>query len=203
MRHEFAACYPEIRFYGSVHPIPAGGFGVLSSLPVVRERFVPAEHGLFGFCLLDVRDGDRVIQVANVHLQPVMLPRSEEPANLLSVMAAFEAAEQMHRKEIEAVVARLDGDKPTIIAGDFNSASHFQAPSLLVERGFTDSFAAVHDEPELHSTWRWPTRYGTAALRIDYVFHCAAFRTRESRIIAGKGSDHSLLVSEVELITGP
>ena len=50
---------------------------------------------------------------------------------------------------------------------------------------------------ESHPTWHWATKYGDVALRIDFVFHTASFRTIASRVIKTPGSDHYLLVSEL------
>jgi len=66
-----------------------------------------------------------------------------------------------------------------------------------VNHGFIDSFAAVNENPESHPPWHWPTKYGNAALRIDFVFHTPSVSTIASRVIRTEGSDHYLLLSEL------
>lgn len=198
LRRAFADRYRHVRFAGSVERYRAGGMGVLSSLPITQEKYVPPEHGLFGASVFEVRHGEDTVQIVSVHLQPILLPRQHSLGGVLAVLAAFEAAEQTHRAEMTQFLQHVRKDVPAVIVGDFNSCSSFQAPTLVREQGFVDSFAAVHTDPDSQPTWRWRTRYGDAALRIDYIFHSPALRTVESRIIETAGSDHSLLVSQLE-----
>ena len=163
LRREFAGRYPHIRFYGSVRPYAAGGFALLSAFPLKREKFMPAEHGLFGICTVEVQCGRREIQMLCVHLQPVLIPRGG--GSVLSVLQAFEAAEQTHRRETAEVLRHVRQDVPVAIVGDFNSGSTSHVPMRLTESGFTDSFAAANESPDDYPTWRWPTQFGHAELR--------------------------------------
>jgi endonuclease/exonuclease/phosphatase (EEP) superfamily protein YafD len=89
--------------------------------------------------------------------------------------------------------------QPTIVAGDFNSVSTFCAPAKLKEIGLLDAFAAVHDDPEVHVTWQWPTRPLPLRLRIDYIFHTKHFTALDAQVIRGEGSDHSLVLAALRL----
>lgn len=198
LRLQFGDAYSHLGFYGSVEPYLAGGFAVLSRLPVTREEFVPARHGLFGICVLEITIDGQPVQVINVHLQPVIFHDDEGKVTPLSVLTAFEAAEQTHRAEMNDILSLIRTDIPVLIMGDFNSCSTFQGPSMLVARGMVDSFAAVTEKPDTHPTWHWPTKFGEAVLRIDYIFHSPSCRTLNSRVLRSAGSDHYLVVSEIE-----
>jgi endonuclease/exonuclease/phosphatase family metal-dependent hydrolase len=202
LRREFADDYPHLGFYGSVEPFAAGGFAVLSRLPVTREGFLPQREALFGTCILEVRAGDQLVQVIVVHLQPVLFQKRGGDVTALSVLRALEAAEQTHGKEMHQILTRVRTDVPTLIVGDFNSVSKFQA-SMLAERGFVDSFAAVNENPDSHPTWHWPIKLGDVTLRIDYIFHSPSFRALSSRVVRTAGSDHYLLLSELALEVFP
>ncbi len=199
MRRELGVRYPQMRFLGSVHPYLAGGFGVLSSLPIVNEEFVPPKHGLFGACVFEVKHQEERVQIINVHLQPVILPEKQGASGIVAVLQAFDQAEQIHAAEIRDILTHASSKRACLIVGDFNSIAASQAPALLAQQGFVDSFAAVNEDPDSHPTWHWPTRIGEAQLRIDYIFHTPSLRTVESRVIKTQGSDHYLLVSEIEI----
>jgi len=153
--------------------------------------------------------------IANIHLAPVVLPK--DPA-LLDVVNAIAESEKRHDAEIAEVVELIQPSVETIVAGDFNSLSQSVAPSVLRERRLVDSFAAVHADADLRPNWDLRTmlqlephvyqknslgvldlaRPMQLGLRVDYIFHSRHFRTTNSEIIEGGGSDHFLVVSELE-----
>lgn len=200
LRGEFAQDFPHFKFSGDVSQYAAGGFGVLSRIPLIREEFVPAEHGLFGASVIEVQDADLRVQLVSVHLQPILLSKPKNLTGLLEVLAAFQAAETTHLQEISSILKHVRTDVPAVLLGDFNSGATFEAPKLSTQHGLIDSFAAVNAEPELHPTWRWPLKTGEISLRIDYIFHSTALRTTASRVIQSQGSDHWLVVSELEIV---
>lgn len=184
--------YPQIHFRGHRGKLGAKRFGFLSRHPITGRSFVEPKHGLFGTYIAQVRIHGMTLQIANVHLQPVTLPRN---AGLRQAMSAFVAAEQTHAKEIAHIFERLQPDLPTIIAGDLNSLSAFQAPSFLRKKGLVDSFAQVHDHPDSQPTWHWRLRNREWSFRLDYVFHSKHLETTESAVIRSRASDHYLLTS--------
>lgn len=188
--------FPHMRYYGHQGQYRAERFGFLSKVPLVSTGFLPPNGGLFGtaFATVDV-DGTHV-RIANVHLHPFGIRAG---TGLTGILQRITATEETHGREIAAIASRLDPKTPTIVAGDFNSPSGFRAPQRLVELKFTDSFAAVIDQPDLKPTWRWIAGRVPVQLRIDYVFHSQHFRTRDCRIIPAKGSDHALVASELIL----
>ena len=194
LRERLASEYPYMTFEGPPDVSLAARFGFVSKRRIVRSRYVEPEHGIFGAQIAELEIGGRTVQLANVHLHPLDPTLRRNPADL--IRAAL-AAEGTHRAEIERLYASLEPDIPAIILGDFNSLSFFKAPAFLRDKGLVDSFAAVHAEADAHPTWQWPTRGGTIHARIDYIFHDAALRTLESRVILDSSSDHFLLVSRL------
>ncbi len=202
IRRELADSYETIRSYGSTDIYAGGGFALLSRLEITQEEFLSPQHGLFGTCVFEVKLGDRSVQIVNLHLQPVLFTRGEGVLGKLANLGAIEEAEKTHRKEIGRVFENLHRDVPTLIVGDFNSLSTFKAPSFLREQGFVDSCAAMHENPESKITWRWPLKHGEIRLRVDYVFHSSSFTTTTCRTIESDGSDHYLLLSQLEMEKG-
>jgi endonuclease/exonuclease/phosphatase family metal-dependent hydrolase len=213
LKRELAVDYPHVIFRGDGDRFPAERFGFLSKYVVRKETFLPARHGIFGAWIVEIEtpinrgqaasmphEGSSgpqgiVIQAANVHLEPIRPP---EQGELPSIFAIFAEAEKIHAAEIARILEHISPSLPTIVAGDFNSLSNGAAPGLLRKAGFVDSFAAVTENPDRYSTWRWPTNWIDLTGRIDYIFHTPHFRTVESRIVERTTSDHSLVVSRLE-----
>jgi endonuclease/exonuclease/phosphatase family metal-dependent hydrolase len=202
LKRELRREFPHVMFRGDKDRFPAERFGFLSKHPVRKETFLPARHGIFGSWIIEIQLSDRdgknagsMIQVANVHLEPIRPP---EPGQLLTMHRVFAESEKMHAEEIARIYEHLSPGLPTIVAGDFNSLSSGAAPASLRKRGFADSFAAVTEAPDTKATWRWPTRWLELAGRIDYIFHSSHFRTVSSRIAERTTSDHRLVVSKLE-----
>lgn len=121
----------------------------------------------------------------------------ERGGGIAAAMAALSRTEEVHSKEIAVISSAIDTSQPTIVVGDFNSPSQFNAPKRLRKIGMVDSFASVKADAETHPTWQWPTKPLPLALRIDYIFCTPHFRTVESKVIRREGSDHYLVVSEL------
>ena len=196
LRKHLAATYPEFHSVGHQGHYYAERFVFASRTKPRDVIFVPPQHGLFGFYCATFPCGGTDVRVINVHLTPFGVPRE---ATILEGMAAIAATESKHEGEIAEILKAVDASLPTIVAGDFNSLSSFQAPTTLVESGFVDSFAFIHADADKHPTWHWPTRPLPLKLRIDYIFHSKHFHTVDSTIIRRNGSDHFLLVSGLKL----
>jgi endonuclease/exonuclease/phosphatase family metal-dependent hydrolase len=187
-----------MRFYTGDGRFFAEGFGILSRKPISADTFLPPRHGLFGACIVQVESGADSVQIANVHLQPIL-----NNGGVVGALAAFDAMEETHTLEIAHICDHLQADMPTVIAGDFNSFSTLRAPAFLRERGLVDSFAQVHAQPDSEITWHWPIGLGELSFRIDYIFHSPDIVTRDSRIVRSGGSDHHLVVSHLQLSAQP
>ena len=195
LRRKLATDYPE--FYAAGHKGKhfAERFVIASKRKLRDLVFEPPGDGPFGFYRATVNFEGTDIQIVNVHLLPFVVPKN---ATLADSMKVVSATETIHATEIAEILKVIDGTKPAIVAGDFNSLSTFVAPAALTDSGFIDSYAAVHEKADTHPTWQWPTRPIPLRLRIDYVFHSKHFHTIDSAIIRRDGSDHSLVVTTFE-----
>jgi endonuclease/exonuclease/phosphatase (EEP) superfamily protein YafD len=200
LRRQLAKEYPFMQFRPPKGEYLASGFGFLSRFPLEDRKFLEPKHGLFGTCICRVRVGGQAIQIVSVHLSPLGALREVGLAAALGKLAEVEA---VHKKEILRILEGVDAAGPALILGDFNSLSTFVAPRILLEKGFSDSFAAVTKEPEGHPTWRWKVAGKEMAYRLDYIFHRGGLTTRESRVVPTEASDHSLLVSRISLEPEP
>jgi endonuclease/exonuclease/phosphatase (EEP) superfamily protein YafD len=200
LRRKLAAVYPE--FYAAGHKGKhfAERFVIASKRKLRDVVFEPPGEGPFGFYRATVSFEETDIQIVNVHLLPFVVPNNATLAEAMKVVAATET---IHATEIAEIMKVVDGSKPAIVAGDFNSLSTFAAPAALTDVGFIDSYGAVHEKADTHPTWQWPTRPLPLRLRIDYIFHSKHFRTIDSAIIRREGSDHSLVVTTFEFISAP
>lgn len=192
--------FPEFHATGHQGKIPAERFALLSTTPFRNVEFVPPRDGLFGFYQADVKAGDTDVRVVAVHLSPFLPPRN---GGVLEGMAALAETEGTHAREIATVLARIDAQKPAVIAGDFNSLSTSKAPQTLRAAGFVDAAAAVHDQAEQLTTWRFTTPRMQWRLRIDFVFHSRHFTAQSADVISVPGSDHELVVVELRVVSPP
>lgn len=186
--------YPHTHFSDSSRRWAAGGFGFLSKLPLEAPRFVPAKHGLFGTFIADLKLGERVVRLINLHLSPIRVGRAR---NLAEVFSALRTMEEVHAKEGALIVDELITGQPTIIAGDLNSISTQVAPSLLRKDGFVDAIAETMKSPDEHRTWEWPIAGQDIGFRIDYIFHSPHFLPKSSEIVHCQASDHEAVVASL------
>lgn len=200
LRRVFGKTYPEIRFHGHKGEYAAERFGIMARVPVSNVRFLLPKHGLFGAYACELQLGGRRVQLIIVHIEPILI---DEGAGLMDALAAMNAMEETHLKEIRHIWESRRKDVALVVAGDFNSPAQCKAPTFLREKGLADSFADVHARPDTAPTWHWPTRWGELSLRIDYIFRSKELRTLRSEVIKSDGSDHYLLMSELQWQADP
>jgi endonuclease/exonuclease/phosphatase family metal-dependent hydrolase len=176
---------------------PAGGFAYLSKAPIEQFNYFPPGEGKFGVCIARVKLAGRELQVVNIHLTPLS---NDPPSGVRDAARRFGELDRVHRKELEFVHRQIAPDTASIIVGDFNSPVFLSAPQRLIDRGFTDSFAAVNPDPEQHITWQWNLNGRVWKARIDHILHGSSCRTIESSITPNDASDHFLLVSTLEWV---
>lgn len=58
---------------------------------------------------------------------------------------------------------------------------------------------SVVEDADEQATWQWLTRPLPLRLRIDYIFHSPHFETKSSQVLDITGSDHRLVVSQLQL----
>ncbi|MCO8120107.1 endonuclease/exonuclease/phosphatase family protein [Stieleria sp. TO1_6] len=192
LRERLADTHPHFHAIGHNGRYAGERFAVASKIELSDLTFAPPTAGLFGFYSARVNFAGTRIHIVNVHLTPFQIKRG---GGIRDAMTALSTTEDKHAIEIDAIIDAIDCQRPTIVAGDFNSISSFQAPIRLVGLGLIDAYASIHDDADAHPTWNWPTRPLPLVLRIDYIFHTPHFTTTESEIIRRDGSDHSLVVA--------
>ncbi len=197
LSQRFRRTYRYVHFVGYRGAYAAERFGYLSKHRLTSLKFhPPVGKGLFGSYHARCRWQQQDIQLVNVHLMPLVIRRG---ARLTDVLGTYSQTEQVHAQEIERIVRQLEKDKPTVVAGDFNSLSAFVAPRRLKDLRFIDSLDSVTKDGDGAVTWQWPTRPLPLRLRIDYIFHSPHFQTNSARVVEVTGSDHHLVVSELAL----
>jgi endonuclease/exonuclease/phosphatase family metal-dependent hydrolase len=195
LRARLGGDYPHMAFRGGQR---SDGFGFMSKSPLRNLDFLEPLPGWRGAWFVEVELGGAPVRIASVHLATPQIRRADSLPGLVMV---FQDVEALHAKEIRRIHERLSNASPAVVLGDFNSFSFFVAPRFLAERGFTDSFAAVHTEPDQHGTWRDRRKQGPELpARIDFLFHTKELRTTASRLLRNDASDHSLLVSTLEWV---
>jgi endonuclease/exonuclease/phosphatase family metal-dependent hydrolase len=191
LKKELAKVYPQSFF----HQGPgASGFGFLSKVPLTNPKYLEPQHGRFGTYFVDAKLAGRSVQFASIHLEPAI---PEDGDGFAEMLKLAQRMEKIHGDEIKRIHENLAKDKPVVLMGDFNSISSLSAPRFLKEKGFIDSFASVTENADKHPTWHWKYNGIDWQFRLDHIYHSAALKTEESRIIRAEASDHSMLVSKV------
>lgn len=196
LKRELASSHPYFHSVGHKGLYAAERFAFASKVELKNVKFSEPSAGLFGFYSSDANFSGRNVHIVSVHLNPFLISKN---SGITGALAALGNTETKHEEEINAILKSLDASEPTIIVGDFNSASTFTAPQRLIASGFLDAYAAVTSEADNHPTWSWPTRPIPLSLRIDYIFHSSHFVTKDSAIIARDGSDHSMVVASLKM----
>lgn len=194
LKSQLAGQYPVFHSVGHKGKYAAERFTIASKKELRDLTFHPPDAGLFGFYSATIQLRTKDVRILNVHLSPLLIRRGD---GIRQAIEAFTDAEEKHTEEIEAIVRTIDVDQPTIVVGDFNSLSTFGAPQRLMKLGFQDAFASIHPNADAHPTWYWPTKPVPLAFRIDYIFHSSHFTAAKSEVIRRDGSDHCLVVADL------
>lgn len=195
LRAELAMNFPHFKSVGHLGRYFGERFSFASKFELTDVKFSPPNAGLFGFYCATIDKNERSTRIVNVHLTPFQMKRG---GGIAEAFAALEETEKKHAIEIEKIVESIDLKTPTIVAGDFNSISTYVAPKRVTEIGFVDGFAKIHSNADNLPTWSWPTKPIPLNLRIDYVFHSPHFRVRDAELVGDTGSDHAVVVVEIE-----
>jgi vancomycin resistance protein VanJ len=182
----FAGAYPHHAFH--LHARMAGGLGVLSRLPLVREELWAAPSGTgawFPASRLVVATPVGELQLLNVHLRPAR--------DRGSWVRGFLTTPAVRKKEIAAHWHQLARDLPTVVAGDFNEDPSGRAVGYLESQGMT-RVATVGP-----STWHFQaTRRGRAfdllEMDIDHVLIDRRLTATDGRVLDSGTSDHRPVV---------
>lgn len=153
----------------------AGGGAILSHWPLHDVATSPSAAGWFEAIGAVIRSPFGDVRVAGVHLEPAS-----------SLTAALQVSSH-HEAEIEAHIRAfdLDGDLPTIVAGDFNE-ERAGALRVLESMGFADAAGDYHPGVP---TFEWHLRFMTLELQLDHVLH-RHLESLSAHIVPGGRSDH-------------
>jgi endonuclease/exonuclease/phosphatase family metal-dependent hydrolase len=116
------------------------GVAVLSRFPLKKPRYHQSLYGINGFLIAEVESPKGSLQIVSAHLDPLHLWTTRDKWSLPYQLLWGQS--KIHRAEGRQIHAALDKKLPTILAGDFNSAT----PATIKqwkELGFIDSYAAV------------------------------------------------------------
>ncbi len=176
IRREHGRRYPHMLF----HPCcGAGGLAILSKLPVALRAIIDSPVHWFPAMHAIAQTPIGPMQLLVVHLHP---PVSETG----SFLSGYFTTSGVRRRELDAFVAELDPDVPTLIAGDFNEPDG-EAVGLLRDKGFSSAL------PEFDPgavTWRWKLPIGNLRSRLDHVFYGRGLVPINARVQGLGRSDH-------------
>jgi endonuclease/exonuclease/phosphatase (EEP) superfamily protein YafD len=187
--HALATTLP-FRFFPK--PSQGGGLALASRLPVHQPRYRASLHGGNGFILAEVEIDGRIIQVANLHLDPIKVWTLRQKFTLPWQLLRHRA---VHHRELARVCNELQPDATAIVVGDLNSYGGNAAPAWLLARGFIDSFDSVATTADDSTTHHFTIAGLHLSGRIDFIFHTPDLHTLNSQIVRGGASDHDLVVS--------
>lgn len=184
------ARYPHRKFTAP-REWPAGGMGVMSTVPIVSIDELPTHGGMFFAwrVVLDTELGR--IQVLNVHLRPPMSDGG-------SWVVGYFSTRDDRLREIEYHAAALDRSLPTLVVGDFNEEGDGHAITYLREHGFSDALA---EHVGGRITWEWPVGAITLRFQLDHLMHDDHLIAVTAGVIDAGHSDHKPIWGDFELPT--
>lgn len=179
---------------------PAGHFaGGFECGLITRGRILKMVSGNFAHSLLatiqlgkDSAGQDIVVEVACVHLQGAetdIKPTRET----LSKHALNRLKRRAELQEVLTIQTLISGQRPSVIAGDFNAPQGDAIFRLLSSAGFTDAFAAAGAG--------WPDTFPNSApmLRIDQQWSNRRLKPLRGRTVRSTHSDHRMVVCDYTL----
>ena len=168
------------------------GVAILSRFKLSHPRYEHSHRGINGFLFAEITSPGGRMQIASLHLDPLRVWTPREKWSLPLQLLWGQAG--IHRAEVEQIIGALQPGLPTILAGDFNSASH-AAIKRMQMLGYTDTFAEVTPHPDRISTLHFELLGFHAGRRIDFILRDRSFKTIESQVLPGAPSDHDSVVS--------
>ena len=135
--------YPFIQFK---HRGIAGGYATLSKYPIIKSSKIIYKVAWFSGWAITIKKDQDSIQFLNTHLKPKLTSKG-----LIGWNAYFKA-EEIHIKELDCFIKKLDLTLPTIILGDFNEGDKGKAMKWLHKKGFEDALPKFNKRTK---TWRF------------------------------------------------
>lgn len=185
LSRELAGVYPYRHF--------SSGLGFLSRRPLLRPHFQKSVRGINGWVSVEIDVHQRLIQIVNLHLEPLML---QSLADYASLPTRLQRQRSIQREELAHLLSHLKPETATVVLGDFNRVDDY-ALDQLGKLGFVDSFASVHPSPDQTATLHFKMGGIPFGRRVDFIFHDHHFQTQESTVLLGHPSDHDAVVSRL------
>lgn len=176
VRRELGDVYPHISFRACDDRF--GGLAILSRTPFGGGVMLDADAGPFPAWLIKVETPIGLLQILNLHLFPPVRWRER------GWWRAYVDSQDVHLREVQGFLVRLDPRAPTLIVGDFNEAAAGKAVSWLIDRGFV---AALDPATP---TWRWQTEVGPITWQLDHILYRGPLSVVASRVVRAGNSDH-------------
>jgi endonuclease/exonuclease/phosphatase (EEP) superfamily protein YafD len=177
----------------------ASRYPMLENEVIVLEKKTSPYDGRVALrAVLDVQG--QPMTVYAVHLS---VPRQRVPAYpRLIVNKTLHIVQHYNESRRNAQIAVLlnhvqQENNPVIIAGDFNMSHTSAIYEAFVEAGLVDTYATAGAGFGMS----WPVHHTLPpVLRIDYVWHNNLLRTVAARIGEQRGSDHTPLIVDIEVM---
>jgi endonuclease/exonuclease/phosphatase (EEP) superfamily protein YafD len=193
--------------YRTLHRLPDAGFGsgIYSRWPLDDLGSLQTGLGLRS-AAADVRTPDGTVRFVALHPRSTWLDRSSLGAAEASIEENFRGREA----QLAAVCRYIDawGDRPLILAGDFNTSEFSDAYRCVAQRlrdsyrdigwGTGDTWPA-QDTQHIQSRW---LQVLAPVTRIDYVFHSRHWDAVEAQVLKmDTGSDHRPVVATLRWVS--
>jgi endonuclease/exonuclease/phosphatase family metal-dependent hydrolase len=143
LKNGLSSKYPFIEFK---HRGIAGGYATLSKYPVIKSNYIKNQSGWFPGWAITIKKNQDSIQILNTHLKPKLTRKGIIGWN------AYFKAEEIHIKELEQFLKKVDLALPTIILGDFNENDKGKAMKWIKNKGFEDALTKFDKRTK---TWRF------------------------------------------------
>ncbi len=197
--------------YRTRQDLPGAGYGmaIYSRWPLEDLSSLKTGLGLRS-AVADVHTPRGTVRFVALHPSSTQSPGRYSGASLRGLRSAARSIEWSFRergKQLAAVCDYLDqwGDRPVVLAGDFNT-SEFSDAYRCINRRLHDGYRIAgrglgHTWPNGHSHY-WPLSLVSrlpALTRIDYVFHSDHWAAIDA-VVPGEatGSDHRPVVVTLE-----
>lgn len=186
LKSRFSRDYPHTRFYERG---AASGIGIMSRYEIRNAELIHPKEGWFPALLADVKTPIGFVQILNVHLRPPLSDRGT-----VSIGVYF-SAEDIHSKELNGLMTRINNQRPLIILGDFNENEKRKAIRELIDLGFTDALS-LYDR---HSnTWEWKVSAGIKLKnRYDHILYSRHLACTAAKVTPVDASDHFPVVAVI------
>lgn len=194
--------------YRTLQRLPGASFGsaIYSRWPLTDLGSLKTGLGLRS-AAADVQTPDGVLRFVALHPRSTWLDRSSLDAAEASIEENFRGREA----QLAAVCRYLDewGDRPVILAGDFNASEFSDAYRCVANRlhdtyrevgwGYGNTWPAGHTK---HIQTKW-LRAISSLTRIDYVFHSQHWDAVDAKVLKmATGSDHRPVVVTLSRANG-